>query len=44
MDVVRIMWMSYTSMHLERELAWAVDKRLQIINNTMLFKTVMHPK
>ena len=26
---------------LKEELAWAIDKRLQIIINTMLFKTVI---
>ena len=26
------------SSHLKEELAWAVDKRLQIINTIMLFK------
>ena len=28
------------SRHLEEELSWAIDKRLQLIINTMSFKTV----
>ena len=29
------------SKRLKEELAWAIDKRLQIISNKMLFKTVV---
>ena len=28
-------------MHLKAELAWAIDKRLWVISNKMLFKTVI---
>ncbi len=28
-------------MHLEEKLAWATDKKLWVISNIMLFKTVM---
>ena len=31
------------SMLLKEELAWVIDKQLQIIINTMLFKTVISP-
>ena len=27
--------------HLKEELAWAIDKQLQVISNIMLFKTVI---
>ena len=27
--------------HWKEELAWAIDKRLQVISNKMLFKTVI---
>ena len=27
--------------HLKEELAWAIDERLQVISNKMLFKTVI---
>ena len=27
--------------HLKEELAWAIDKQLQVVSNTMLFKTVI---
>ena len=29
------------SKSLKEELAWAIDKRLQVVNNKMLFKTVI---
>ena len=29
------------SRHLKEELSWAIDKRLRLIINTMLFKTVI---
>ena len=28
--------------HLKEELSWAIDKRLRLIINKMLFKTVIH--
>ena len=31
----------HTSRGLKEELAWAIDKRLWLITNTMLFKTVI---
>ena len=37
--------MAYVGIHVSRqlkeELAWATDKRLQVISNIMLFKTVI---
>ena len=37
--------MAYVGVHVSRrlkeELAWATDKRLQVISNIMLFKTVI---
>ena len=37
--------MAYANVHVSRrlkeELSWAIDKRLQLIINTMLFKTVI---
>ena len=30
------------SRYLKEELAWTIDKRLQVISNIMLFKTVTH--
>ena len=32
---------SYVSRCLKEELAWAIDKRFRVINNKMLFKTVI---
>ena len=31
----------YVSRRLKEKLAWATDKRLQVINNIILFKTVI---
>ena len=31
----------HVSTHLKQELAWAIDKWLWLISNTMLFKTVI---
>ena len=31
----------HVSRHLKEELAWAIDKWLQVISNKMLFKTVI---
>ena len=31
----------HVSRHLKQELAWAIDKWLQVISNAMLFKTVL---
>ena len=33
----------YISRHLKEELAWVIDKRLQVISNKMLFKAVVPP-
>ena len=32
----------HVSRHLKEELAWAIDKWLRVISNTMLFKTVSY--
>ena len=32
----------HVSRHLKEELAWAIDKRLQVISNKMLFKTATY--
>ena len=31
----------HVSRHLKEELAWAIDRQLQVISNKMLFKTVI---
>ena len=31
----------HVSRHLKQELAWAIDKRLLVISNIMLFETVI---
>ena len=37
---------AYVNVHVSRcskeELAWAIDKQLQVISNKILFKTVLH--
>ena len=30
--------------HLKKELAWAIHKRLQVVNNIMLFEELYHNK
>ena len=36
------MWCGiYVLRHLQKELTWAIDKQLQVINNERLFKMVM---